>query len=413
MPTKQKNAPVAIDARDADLLARAEDVAARLKNELGELLAELPPGARGGSALSRWLDIDRATCQRAIAASRAEGLEVLSNLPGVQGLEAVVKALADRSDDPSKVDGARAALAQFERLVEDAGGSRARLLRRLESSTSSGHLGADDVAARKRLFGAARDLCGRWSDINGAIFIYRPTPGDPDTMESAYVSQFIGHRARAGAIPLTSSTAVTSRDGIDHAGFRHLDATPAVGRSDGAILERFSTMPAPVVTTRTPDKEVVCTIDAESIDPVSGADIVIARRVAEPVPHPLTESPQMHEAWMLVENPSRHLLFDVYMHRALARQCIASMSAHLWRPDIDATVGRRWRTRFPRSPKLELLGSQLMPSNAYARQAELTQYVFDALDWAHDEFVGFRCALEYPIWRAGYCMTFDFTPDDD
>jgi hypothetical protein len=26
-----------------------------------------------------------------------------------------------------------------------------------------------------------------------------------------------------------------------------------------------------------------------------------------------------------------------------------------------------------------------------------------------DEFVGFRCDAEYPLWRAGYCVSFDFT----
>ena len=254
MPVKRRQAapPVALEAGDADLLARAEDLAARLRTELRELLDELPPGARGGSALSRHLRIDRATCQRAIAASRAEGLDVLANLPGVQGLEAVVQALADRSADPAKADGARAALAQFERLVDDAGGSRAGLLRRVEAATVGRPLGADDVSARKRLFGAARDLCGRWSELTGAIFMYRPTPDDPTTMESAYVSTLIGHRARAGAIPLTMSTAVTSRDGLDHADLRHLDASPAAGRSDAAILAPFSTTPAPIVTTRTP-----------------------------------------------------------------------------------------------------------------------------------------------------------------
>jgi len=34
--------------------------------------------------------------------------------------------------------------------------------------------------------------------------------------------------------------------------------------------------------------------------------------------------------------------------------------------------------------------------------------VLDRLGWAASEFVGYRCEVEFPIWRAGYCMLFDF-----
>jgi len=396
---------------DADILARARDLAARLRSELRELIEELPPGLRGGSALSRHLSIDRATCQRAIAASRAEGLEVIENLPGLQGLEAVVKALAARSADPARADGATAALEQFDRLIQDAGGSRASLLRAIESASRVGHPD-EDVEARERLYAASRDLCGRWSDVTGAIFMYRPVPGDPDAMESVSVSTLIGHHARAEAIPLTLAVASNTRADRSALEFHNLDATPAVGRSAGALLEAFSTSPPPIVTTRTPDKELIYTIDADSIDPSTGVDIVTARRPASPAPHPATESPPIHEVWMLLNTPARHMLFDVYLHRSLARQCIASMSAHLWRADIDSTIGRRWRTRFPRSPSLEVLGAETPPSPVYPRQVELTRHVFGAVSWPREEFVGFRCSLEHPVWRAGYCMTFDFTPED-
>ena len=371
---------------------------------------ELPPSARGGSALARHLTIDRATCQRAIAASRAEGLDVLATLPGVQGLEALVRALAGKSADPERIAGANAALEQYQRLINDAGGSHAALLRRVQDARPQAT--TDDLAARKHLFAAARDLCGRWSDVSGATYIYRPHPTDPTKMESVIVSTVIGHRARADAVPLTVSVATTSRAPGVPPDFDNLDASPAAGRSEAALLAEFSTSPPPIVTMRTPDKETVYTIDPASIDPSTGVDIVTARRPSQPVPHPATDDPPIHECWILVNNPARHLLLDVYFHRTLARKCIASMSAHLWRPDIDTTSGRRWRTRFPRSPSLEILGAHTPPTPAYPRQADLTAHVLDAVGWNRDDFVGFRCALEYPIWRAGYCMAFDFTPED-
>ena len=53
----------------------------------------------------------------------------------------------------------------------------------------------------------------------------------------------------------------------------------------------------------------------------------------------------------------------------------------------------------------------------YPRYAEVSRYFFNRLDWDPGEFIGFRCGLRYPVWRGGYCMSFDFSgnrpPEDE
>ena len=100
--------------------AQAEQVARRLNEELRGLISLVPEGHRGASAMSRVLELDRATCQRIVATAggsirerdsgRDEGARSLVQLPGVQGLRQFVAA------DPSDIE-SRRALAKAEQAI--------------------------------------------------------------------------------------------------------------------------------------------------------------------------------------------------------------------------------------------------------------------------------------------------------
>jgi hypothetical protein len=126
--------------------------------------------------------------------------------------------------------------------------------------------------------------------------------------------------------------------------------------------------------------------------------------------HPAQQDPPIEEVWALVNFPSRHLLLDVYLHPDLARRSVASLDAHLWGPDFAEQVGNRWRTRFSETPPLQLLGKGVRRRGpeVFPRLPELTQQLFERAGIEPDTYTGFRCDVEYPLWRAGYCITFEF-----
>ena len=99
------------------------------------------------------------------------------------------------------------------------------------------------------------------------------------------------------------------------------------------------------------------------------------------------------------------------MHRDLARTCIPALDTHLWRPDFAQQTGDRWQTRFAASPTLQLLGPgpHRAAPPAWPRMLDLTRYLFERLGRDPREYIGFRCEVDHPIWRAGYCVSFDFT----
>ncbi len=403
---------------------RADRVARRLHAELRSIIRTLPEQDRGASAMSRRLGVDRTTCHRAIAAASGAypGVRLLGQVPGVRGLRLLVDAMRRGGLDPSACDGVEAAIEEFQALIRDLGGSQTRLMRRLEGAGVAERPGQgieeapSDLEARRMLFEAGRHLCGQSSRLSLATFVFRPTPGRPDRIDMAQIRGFLGHSMREDAMPFSVQWWVhpkeDEREPMDER-YRTLDKDPIRGRAQGVLLEEFSTHPLPTITGRGPSDQRVLMIDPGAVDhPV---DVVTANVVEGAQTHPQVDTPPVHEVWVLGRFPARVLLFDVLLHRSMARACIPQVGRYVISPSLNESMERRWLDRFPGGPRLQVLepdfGTWAHPS--FSRYPEVLAHLFDRLGWSPADFVGYRCEVEYPQWGAGYCMTFDYARDED
>jgi hypothetical protein len=414
------SAPPLTDAERAE----AEQVARRLHSELKGAINSLPDDDRGASAMSRVLHVDRATCQRIVGTVTRSDADVASliNLPGILGLRQFIEAVGKRKNaNAEQLSACSAAVDKFEKLLETLGGSQRRLRERVLATDAARHqgrerqtyVGADDPKARETLFRAAALITGRWSQTSLAMRIIRPTPGNSKLTEEVVVRGLFGHTARPEAVPLV--VGFNNQVEPDNSpAFSTLDSKPASGSNARSLLEPFCSSPLPNVTSRNAGKMIMQVLDLADRESPSPIDIVLANRGAKPEAHPATLRPAIGEIWSLVTFPSRQMIFDVYLHRDIARRCLPALEVHLWNPDIHQQGSSRWSTRFPGGPKLELLGQGLSncASDAYSRHKDLTNHVFANVGWDAAEFVGYRCEVTFPIWRAGYCMAFDFAGNE-
>lgn len=416
------------DTPDASRLAHdeiqfAERVLRRLHEQFRAFLRAMPESARNASGLARYLHVDRTTCQRLVylAARPYAGLAIIDRLPGVRGLRSLIRA-ARKLEPPADADTINALEAAVDRLDEAfrrLGGSQSALIRRLtvtpltqldDRSTDTG----DPQAARRKLFQAASELTGRQSETWVAIYVY--TPHADNELDVARVHGLIGHRARHDAVPLTfhNFTSREERDAYNRQQpFESIETTASGPSPATSVLTDFSSRPPPLVSTRQPGQYLVQAIDTAPGAEDTASDLVFGTRSR--IPHPARVPPGIEEVWAMINFPARRMIFDVYLHRDLARACIPALDTHLWRPDFAAHVGDRWQTRFSDSPRLELLGQGLAnaAASAYSRHAELTGYLFNGLEQSSGHYVGFRCQVDYPTWRTGYCMSFDFNPGEN
>ena len=408
----------------------ADRVARRMHEQLRNFLGALPMEARNASGLARFLDVDRTTCQRLVfTASRPyPGLELIDRLPGVRGMRQLIEAARRRNAaSEDQMASLEAAVDRFEQALRSLAGSQSALVRRIRAgAVAAGHeslpmRAGEAGGAAQRHFEVSAELTGRYSETWVAVYAYFPTQvagSDPDqAVTVARAHGLIGHMARPDAVPLTfhNFTSKRMQDGElarpDQQSFRSLNDGRSSGKTPDAVLTPFTTDPPPIVNSRQPGEYLVQAIDT---DPRAGnepIDLMLGTRST--MPHPGSQPPGIEEVWAMINFPVRRMVFDVYMHRDLARECIPALDLHLWRPDFAAHVGDRWQTRFADAPRLELLGQGIerAATAAYGRHEELTRFLFRRLELEPGRFIGYRCYVEYPIWRTGYCMSFDFNAE--
>lgn len=410
----------------AEEIARLDGVLRRLHSELRALLGSLPGWPRGASDLSRDLGVDRTICQRVVSVVSGpySGVDLVSRLPGTKGLSQFLEAVRGRGADAPAADSAEAAVNAFAALIQDLGPSQSRLIRRVEASEGSPAAApapesetAREEAVRRGLFECGRHFTGQYTDVSIATFFFRPTPGASNRIDMATVRGFLGHHMKPDAMPFSVLWWVAPPDGSDRrdqSGYETLDRAPVQGKSQGVLLEEYSTQPVPVVTTRGPRERRVVLIDPAGVPEDEGFDVVTANRIDGAQAHPLHDSPPMHEVWVLGRFPAKLLIFDVFLHRSMARECIPSVGAYMMSPNLNETMDRRWLDRFPGGPRLALLepGPRNAAHEAYGRYPDLLTHMHERLGWSAADFVGYRCEVLYPQWGAGYCMMFDYSRTD-
>lgn len=390
----------------------------RLHEQMRGFLRSLPGDVRNASALSRYLDVDRTTCQRFVfTASRPYEFALIDRVPGVRGMGQLIEAAAhvDPPVDRETLAALQSAIDRFDEAIHILAPSHSALLRRVAATPlaapDGGLESAVPRAAREQLFEVSAEITGRFSETWVAVYVYLPGL-NPDSVQVARVHGLIGHVARRNALPLTFHNFKSKHEDGVKGPFQNL-CEPEDEQTPSSVIRKFSTDPLPVVNSRQPNEFLVQAIDTDPASAGRPVDLMLGTRVE--MPHPGLRAPKIEEVWAMINFPVRNLVFDVYLHRDLARQCIPSLDAHLWRPDFAAQIEDRWQTRFADGPRLELLGQGMgnAATPVYERNPELTAFVFDALKQDDQRFIGYRCSVAYPMWRTGYCMSFDFNTSDD
>lgn len=419
---------IAVRPLTADERTHADEVARRLRLELRGLVELLPEAERGASAMARSLEIDRNTCQRIVAATgRGEAdASMLVQLPGIAGLRQFTDAMGKRitgTESAAAIAGVGAAVDKFEKVIDQLAGSQRKLRERLDIDRLADGLDAagpgpsDNQAVRRSLFRAAVDVVGRWSDTRLSLRIIRPVPGDPMHTENIRLTGHVGHMARPASVPLevysSAPEQLVENDGSAGPAFRSLDARQGVGDTPGFLLQKFCSQPLPRVTSRAAGARMVHAIDEMGI-PGEASDIFVADRRAGRDKHPATQHPAIGEVSLIMNYPARRIVMDVFLHRDIARRCIPSLEVHLSPLPSGSMILSRWSTKIPGGPRLEVLGPGLsqVDSDAYPRHAEVISDLFASMGWDPAEFIGYRCDVAFPIWRAAYCMLFDFTGNE-
>lgn len=392
--------------------AMCERVAARLHADLSVLVGQLPESARNGSGMSKHLDIVRNTTQRVAHALRdpSPSIQTLVKLPGTKGLEQLLATMREAGLKPQSIELAQIAVSQFEQLISNLAGSHTKLINRINApGTTSSDSTLGSIEQRRAVFESAIGVTGRSAQTSISLYAFRRSPENPEVLQRALASGLIQTTVMPGGMPVVIRAGDTLQwDDPENRSFDLLDDSKPEGNTPQALLKEFTTHPLPTVSSQGRSDNLIQVIDPADLDGPQTIDVITAMRSNHPFSDPQTGKMTLDEVWSLVNCPTAQLVFDIYLHRELERLVRPAIDAQLWYPNLSSPGGQRWITRYPSPPRLELLGEGISRAQTklHPRHGELTGLFFDRLGWDPSEYVGFRCEVIYPVWRAGYCMSF-------
>lgn len=408
-----------------DPLAAAGHTLDRLAAEVARALDRLRPPADGPRGLARAIGADVSVCQRVLSGVRSRGSasERLAEWPGTSGLISFTALLEAAIGARSGGSQLSLAVREYERLIGTLARSHAAAVRRLrtlerhaESAQHAGHPPADRQAStptRRGLHRATSDLLGSSVDATTFVCMVRPIPGREDLMEGCSAIARLGLRASTSGVCVTSQNTQLRQVAGDLAGevrWTPLGSPLSPGGRDG-LLEEFSSTPMPLTSVDSGDGMIRQMVqpDVSGHGP-RGVDVVLARHWSPDSNPQYTPSPSWSQI-LRTRQPCKRMVMDVYLHRSMVTAAPPSVGAYFWHPALPSDPRKNWHDRLPGAPAVTLLNpADPAPTPAWPRQAALTRRLMELSGFAPDEFVGFRCEEEYPIWGAAYYMTFDLRP---
>lgn len=400
-------------------VAAARATAERLAIEVTRLLGAVDPPHRNAFALARFLKVDRTACQRLLSAVSTVDETTLVNAPGAKALSGLIEAIRRRGVDASVVEGLEQAVAGMAAVFSAMGGHQRGFAQRVYLSQQLGRVGgsvapaADADEAPQRLFEAARELTGRWSDTQTQIAVIRPSATHERACDVARARGLIGHVQRGGgaqAVPLVFTHLFGTTD-AERMRYRELRER-ADGSAPTFMLDEYCS-PIWRVSSFVEADTLIQTVTAEEGAAGIPGDWIMGSSSIGAASDPRFDNPPLQEVWAAVEYPARCMVMDVYLHRDLARSCTSGADAHTLRlndPSSLRQTHRRWMTRIGEPLPLSLMGTGVAGADcrAYPRQRALTESLFGAAGWDPDEFVGFRLECRFPLWRTAYRAYFSF-----
>lgn len=403
----------------------------RLQSELAALIDEFPVEQRPVASMARWLEVSRPICHRTVATARAAGggLAALREAPGVRGLAGFLAAARRKGIDPERIESAEAAVSAYSSLLERHGG-RKKMLGAFDGagngsagiatpSATSAPMEPSD--ARILAFEGARGITEREYGVELATFIYGPSARFKGAFDCTTALGLIDIRRNPGAMPIcpVTSSDTESLLGRSESPLASLSRPDGQSRRNVGLIGEFCSDPAPRIVVRR--QEGRAPILVEPADAQRGPFDVVLGAMYQGNPHPAADEPRAQFCHLLSDGPSRRLIMVVFLHRSLAASAVASSGVFAKNPvgvvEFDP-AGKpkvvlprdRWYDRLPGSPPIEYLGlgTSRLHGSPYPRLAPLAEYLFELGGWNSEQFVGYRMAVEYPVWNTHHLMWFDF-----
>lgn len=376
---------------------------------IARVLDAIPDPPSGPQALARRLGVDKVLASRLLKAVRSpDPVSVINRAPGPDPLRRVVKAAGKQGVEASLIRDASDAIDRFERLIRDEIGDRSSLDAIVSAWVPEARR-EFELRRKQSVFKALSHLKGAHAEAIIATVFLAPAQ-DGEHLDIVWLNGMYGlTRLRPGA----AIKFATRRFAKDLAARkpRTLAGREVEDQSD-LLLGEYCSRPTPVLRAHPVGEMVHYTLASSGFGPTSAVDIVHAEvnrgEMKRRVP---TGSGRKAYVFAEVSTPAKVLQFDAFIHESVYPG--SSPSLRLYDTAFEGVADVNDPTRdIDQLDVLEGLsplprGLSSCRSPAASRYVEMLEKVCTRMGWNGEEFRGYRCRIEYPIYGSQVTMLFD------
>jgi hypothetical protein len=330
---------------------------------------------------------------------------VLGHMPGASGVNILLRAAERAGTGPDRLQAARNAVADFERLIDVHCGDRATLEIMGGELSDAGRRQRDEVH-RKMLFQGASYVWGAQARVSLKLGIVGPGR-EPGLLDFASVNaMFDFRRLRPDVTWALASRRSRNDDGtpMETSASEALDPASAAPGS-APLMPAFCSQPLPQL--RRIESRISTRFELVE-GPVgnTGALTCVFGAVQRNIPYYRSPANEWGEHNASCDIPSETMLFDLFLHESFR---FAHEPEALLFSDVDGRSDSCDRRRaLPLNETLQDLGvgpsPPAMPDVPEYRK--MASYAFDRMGWSPADFRGFRMRIAYPAYPTAVILRY-------
>jgi hypothetical protein len=392
----------------------ASRVFPEIRGSFAGVLGSLSSPVRRPRDITRVLGLHRTLAWKIMQVVDAEDpLAIAPYIPGAEGINIFLSA-AERCDAPPDViNRARAAMADFEKLIAEHVGDRASLELML-GATARKNRPQIDLAYRKAGFQCGSYTWGVQARTRLLCAILYPDQ-DPLRVRAAKIAGFVNLRRVRRETPWTlwRTTNIDNEDGTSlNNAFVPIDPADALPRGV-PLLQPFSTVPSSQI-----ERVVLPDSTEERWVPGSVGDkfaitCITGEVLRKSMPRYRTQQESRHEFGQQACTPVEVLVQDVVVHHGLYGRVAPDFSIY------SELAGRTWYdcppellqdqriAAFPTQVEYLGRGADALATSDVPQYPEILRYAFGKLGWETEACDMYRIRMEYPVLSTATVLSFE------
>ena len=368
-----------------------------LQDGLDALLRSVGADPGQPQEVARQLGLHRNLTWKVSRLVRAEDpFSIYPQIPGESGMRILLEALAKARADGAAIDRVKAAVLEFERMLEIHAGDRTSLELMLDSMASDATTEPLETS-RKLAFRGNSGILGIQAKVRLRTMILAPSRKDESLTDVAQITGLLGlRRLRADAAMPLFERMYYKDDGSPMP--QHLQMNledPPADDPQSLLMPTYCTSPMPPIRTTETERSVLYELGAGPVGNRGTSNLVFGHASLAVAPRFAREPGEHCECGTDIHAPVEHLLVDVLIHRDLVSD--PKFDVQVLRGDVHAYVGGR-SSPLPCPETLRDLGQRRLrlATPHFPEYPDLVVRAMRTLDRTKDEFQGVRFEMTHP-----------------